>query len=65
MNGQKLAVRVMNDDDDDDDESADSPEGMESWNWGPPSLNSTVKATLASYFATAIGGFLIVLYLLT
>ncbi|KAG7037323.1 Early nodulin-like protein 1, partial [Cucurbita argyrosperma subsp. argyrosperma] len=60
-NGQKLAVRVMND----VDETSPSPEGLELWNWGPPSLNSTVKATLASYFATAIGGFLIVLYLLT
>ncbi|XP_022139657.1 mavicyanin-like [Momordica charantia] len=62
--GQKLVVRVMNDRESEEDGStAPSPE--ESWNWGPPSLNSTVTTTMASYFATAIGGFLIVLYLLT
>lgn len=65
VKGQKLAVRVMNDDDKDEDEGVASPQGMDSWNWGPPSLNSTVKARLASYLATVIAGFFSVLYLIT
>ncbi|KAJ8765084.1 hypothetical protein K2173_010566 [Erythroxylum novogranatense] len=35
------------------------------FSWGPPSVNSTIKASLASYFMTALVGMLVILYLLT
>ncbi|XP_057975385.1 early nodulin-like protein 6 [Malania oleifera] len=79
QSGQKLIVRVMVQSEVHAPESAASPdaegassstgsEGGHGWmsdNWGPPSmnLNSTTKLSLASYFMTALGGVLVILYL--
>lgn len=34
----------------------------DSFNWGPPSLNSTIKLSVASYFLTILGGVLVIFY---
>ncbi|GLU21463.1 hypothetical protein SLE2022_376010 [Rubroshorea leprosula] len=69
--GQMLIVRVMVHPAVNAPQSAPSPEGSDSeegdgWDsfWGPPSMNSTIKVTVASYFMTALGGMLVILYLL-
>lgn len=72
--GQKLIVRVMvhpaaissptpqpapsPSPDHEDDQG-----GWDSF-WGPPPPNSTIKLTVASYFMTALGGMLVIMYLL-
>jgi hypothetical protein len=69
--GQKLVIRVMV-------QSAEvqtptiapSPkenggsgdDGWDSFNWGPPSLNSTIRLSVASYFLTILGGVLVIFY---
>lgn len=48
-------------------ENGNETDGGDYWdgfNWGPPSLNSTIKLSVASYFITALGGVLVILYLL-
>lgn len=74
--GQKLIIRVMVDPVAHAPQSpAPSPggeesggsgggDGWDSFSWGPPSMNSTIKQSVASYFLTALGGMLVVLYLL-
>ncbi|XP_038688620.1 early nodulin-like protein 1 [Tripterygium wilfordii] len=71
--GQKLVIRVMVH----PAAAAMAPEpaaqspgsdggdgSWDSFNWGPPSVNSTIGLSLASYFMTALGGVLVILYLL-
>ncbi|XP_048235554.1 mavicyanin isoform X2 [Ricinus communis] len=45
-------------------ENGNGEDDWNSFNWGPPSLNSTVNVSVASYFLTALGGVLAILYLL-
>ncbi|KAE8733523.1 putative Polygalacturonase non-catalytic subunit AroGP3 precursor [Hibiscus syriacus] len=73
--GQKLIVRVMvhpaaaisspqpAQSPMEDDGSNDNGDGWASI-WGPPPHNSTIKQTVASYFMTALGGMLVIMYLL-
>ncbi|CAN0875116.1 Early nodulin-like protein 1 [Linum grandiflorum] len=66
--GQKLVVRVMAEDTQQQHQPTPAPANSEdliwdSLNW-PPAINSTVKTTIASYFITALGGVLVILYLL-
>ncbi|KAB1215094.1 putative L-type lectin-domain containing receptor kinase S.7 [Morella rubra] len=73
--GQKLVIRVMvqsdvqhsprtaasprgKGDSDDDD-------GWDSFNWGPPSLNSTINQSAVSFFLTVLGGILVIFCLCT
>ncbi|XVF70903.1 hypothetical protein PTKIN_Ptkin11bG0199800 [Pterospermum kingtungense] len=74
--GQKLIVRVMvhpaifsspqpapsPKEDGSSDDGGDQG-GWDSF-WGPPPANSTIKLTVASYFMTALGGMLVIMYLL-
>ncbi|OMP04231.1 Plastocyanin-like protein [Corchorus olitorius] len=72
--GQRLIVRVMVHPATTSPEPAPapSPQGDGSGNegggwdsfWGPPPPNSTIKLTVASYFMTALGGMLVIMYLL-
>ncbi|OMO83756.1 Plastocyanin-like protein [Corchorus capsularis] len=71
--GQRLIVRVMvHPAATPSPEPAPSPQGDGSGNegggwdsfWGPPPPNSTIKLTVASYFMTALGGMLVIMYLL-
>ncbi|MBA0783497.1 hypothetical protein Gotri_001202 [Gossypium trilobum] len=43
--------------------SNDEGDGWDSI-WGPPPHNSTIKQAVASYFMTALGGMLVIMYLL-
>ncbi|XWS11364.1 hypothetical protein CRYUN_Cryun38cG0077800 [Craigia yunnanensis] len=69
--GQKLIVRVMVHPAISSPQPAPSPKedgsddggGWDSF-WGPPPQNSTIKLTVASYFMTALGGMLVIMYLL-
>ncbi|XVE80550.1 hypothetical protein DITRI_Ditri14bG0149100 [Diplodiscus trichospermus] len=71
--GQRLIVRVMvhpaiscspqpapSPTEDRSDDSRDDWDSI----WGPPPQNSTIKLTVASYFITALGGMLVIMYLL-
>jgi hypothetical protein len=69
--GQKLVIRVMVQSAEvhtpraapSPKENGDSgDDGWDSFNWGPPSLNSTVKMAVASYFLTILGGVLVIFY---
>ncbi|XP_059662391.1 early nodulin-like protein 21 [Cornus florida] len=76
--GQKMIIRVMVHSGIEPPESAPSPKagggggssrggGGDGWDsdfWGPPGLNSTTKLSAASFFMTALGGVLVILYLL-
>ncbi|KAK6230088.1 hypothetical protein QUC31_001606 [Theobroma cacao] len=71
--GQKLIVRVMVHPAISSPQPAPSPNGDDGsdhdgggWDsfWGPPPQNSTIKLTVASYFMTALGGMLVIMYLL-
>ncbi|XVE96688.1 hypothetical protein REPUB_Repub02eG0244200 [Reevesia pubescens] len=69
--GQKLIVRVMVHPAISSPQPAPSPkedgsDDGDGWNsfWGPPPQNSTIKLTVASYFMTALGGMLVIMYLL-
>lgn len=71
--GQKLIIRVMVHpamsspqpalSPMEDGGSGDNGDGWDSI-WGPPPHNSTIKQTVASYFMTALGGMLVIMYLL-
>ncbi|XP_039027622.1 early nodulin-like protein 1 [Hibiscus syriacus] len=54
ISSPRLAPSPMEDDD---------GEGWDSF-WGPQPHNSTIKQTVASYFVTALGGVLVMMYLL-
>lgn len=43
---------------------SDDDDGWDTINWGPPSLNSTIKMSMASCFMTAFAAVLAILYLL-
>ncbi|XP_062168794.1 early nodulin-like protein 6 [Alnus glutinosa] len=69
--GQKLIIRVMVQSAEvhtpraapSPKENGDSGgDGWDSFNWGPPSLNSTIKLAVASYFLTILGGVLVIFY---
>ena len=45
------------------EDGSDDGDGWDSF-WGPPPQNSTIKLTVASYFMTALGGMLVIMYLL-
>lgn len=70
--GQKLVIRVMVQSEEvETPNSAPSPkakgdsgdeDGWDSFNWGPPSLNSTIRLSFASYFLTVLGGVLVIFY---
>ncbi|XP_022717981.1 mavicyanin-like [Durio zibethinus] len=71
--GQKLIVRVMVHPAISSPQPAPLPSPKEDgsdegddWGpfWGPPPQNSTIKLTVASYFMTALGGMLVIMYLL-
>ncbi|GMJ11574.1 early nodulin-like protein 14 [Hibiscus trionum] len=73
--GQKLIVRVMVHPAAEIGSPQQAPSPMEDggsdddgdgWDsiWGPPPHNSTIKQTVASYFMTALGGMLVIMYLL-
>ncbi|MBA0668283.1 hypothetical protein Goklo_001214 [Gossypium klotzschianum] len=71
--GQKLIIRVMVHPAMSSPQPAQSPmedggsnDDGDGWDsiWGPPPHNSTIKQAVASYFMTALGGMLVIMYLL-